>query len=282
MLLFKKVSDLRKHIFNERNIGKTVGFVPTMGALHQGHISLIGKSIKETDLTVCSIFVNPAQFNENADLKNYPRSPGKDIDLLTASGCHVLFMPAASEVYPDNYKQLHQFDFGYLEQPMEGAHRPGHFQGMAKVVSRLLNIVEPDSLFMGQKDYQQFAIVQEMLMQMNSETKLVMCPIIREKDGLAMSSRNMRLDKMPRLIAPVIFHTLTEAKQNAKSQTPKQIKEAAMEMLSLPGMKLEYFEIVDGKTLHPVEYFEQFETVIACTAAKLGGVRLIDNMVIKS
>ncbi len=281
MLLFKKINDLRKHLDPERKLGKTVGFVPTMGALHRGHISLIEQSNKTSDLTVCSIFVNPTQFNENADLEGYPRTPGKDIELLTASGCHILFMPAASEVYPDNYKPARQFDFGYLDQPMEGAHRPGHFQGMAQVVSRLLDIVEPDSLFMGQKDYQQYAIVQEMLVQMQSATKLVMCPIIREPDGLAMSSRNARLDKMQRLIAPNIFRTLNEAKKNVKSLSPNQLKEAAMKMLALPGMEPEYFEIVDGRTLQPVEVVEASEIVIACTAVRLGNVRLIDNMVLK-
>ena len=252
-----------------------------MGALHQGHLSLIEKCHRMSDVCVASIFVNPTQFNETTDLLKYPRTPEQDIELLHSAGCQVLFMPPVEEVYPMGQKPSISFDFGYLSQPMEGAHRPGHFQGMAQVVNRLLEIVQSDCLFMGQKDYQQFAIVKNMLQQLGSSIQLVMCPIIREEDGLAMSSRNMRLTKSQRLIAPNIFRTLTMARQTVHSHFPQQIAQEAMKMLSIPGMEAEYFEIVDGVTLRPVQLFEEVDLAVACTAVRVGEVRLIDNMVLK-
>lgn len=282
MILFKKVDDLRRYLSDERENGKKIGFVPTMGALHTGHISLVELSNKKADLTVCSIFVNPTQFNESTDLKNYPRTPEPDIEKLVDSGCHILFMPPVEEVYPQNYKAAQTFDFGDLDKPMEGVERPGHFQGMAQVVYRLLQIVEPNSLYMGQKDYQQFAIVQEMLKQMGSDIELVIGPTVREIDGVAMSSRNMRLNKNQRSIAPNIYRTLMAVKDKMDQFLPKELEKMAIEMLSNQGMELEYFEIVDGTTLTPIASFDESEKVVACTAVRVGEIRLIDNFILKS
>ncbi|MBI1224215.1 MAG: pantoate--beta-alanine ligase [Bacteroidetes bacterium] len=282
MYLFKKITDLRRYLDLQKQAGKTIGFVPTMGALHAGHAALIRQSVSETNCTVCSIFVNPTQFNEAADLAKYPRTPEKDIDLLLQAGCTVLFMPDVSEVYPEGQLAPLKLDFGYLDQPMEGTHRPGHFAGVAQVVKRLLDIVQPDQLFMGQKDYQQFAIVQQMLALTKLPVRLTMCTTVRETDGLAMSSRNQRLSSEQRALAPLIFQTLREAKANMHTEWPEALKKAARKALSVEGMEPEYFEIVDGKTLLPVDIFEDHETVVACTAVRLGDVRLIDNLVMKT
>lgn len=282
MHLFKKIADLGHFLDAKKQDGASIGFVPTMGALHQGHAALIRQSVAETDFTVCSIFVNPTQFNESSDLDKYPRTPEKDIPLLIEAGCNVLFMPSVEEVYPNGQKSDLQLDFNDLDTRMEGEHRPGHFAGMAQVVNRLLEIVKPNQLFMGQKDYQQFAIVQEMIEQLNLPVRLTMCATVREADGLAMSSRNLRLTPAQRVLAPIIFQTLSDAKANIHSQFPSDIQAAAMRALKVPGMEPEYFEIVDGKTLQPVVIMEDHEQAVACTAVRLGDIRLIDNMVLKS
>lgn len=265
----------------QKKKGRTTGFVPTMGALHEGHISLVQRSMKETDCTVCSIFVNPTQFNDPADLIKYPRTPEKDLTMLLPTGCHVLFMPEVEEIYPDGQGAISQFDFSQLDKTMEGAHRPGHFAGVAQVVKRLLDIVEPQRLYMGQKDFQQISIVREMLRQLHSETELVMCPIIREPDGLAMSSRNVRLSPEQRVISPLIYQTLREIKAKKDALPPQQLVAYALLKLSVPGMIPEYFEIVDGRTLQPVEHVEDSDFVVACTVVRVGEVRLLDNMILK-
>ena len=281
MLLFKQVLQLQQHLSGLKKEGGKIGFVPTMGALHQGHLSLIRHSMQENGCTVCSIFVNPAQFNDSADLKKYPRTPGKDIEALLSIGCQVLFMPEVTEVYPANKKQNLNMDFGFLDQPMEGAHRPGHFAGVAKVVKRLLDIVKPHRIYMGQKDFQQFTIVQHMLTELKSPVKLVVCPIIREKDGLAMSSRNVLLNAEQRVLAPLIHQTLLDAKKKMYTHFPRQIESEAMQQLSVAGMEPEYFNIVSGRTLQPLELFEKTNFAVACTAVKIGNVRLIDNVILK-
>jgi pantoate--beta-alanine ligase len=281
MLLFKQVLPLQQQLSVLKKEGKKIGFVPTMGALHQGHLSLIRYSMQETDFTVCSVFVNPTQFNDPADLKKYPKTPEKDIEMLLSTGCHLLFMPEAPEVYPPSKKQNLRIDFGYLDKSMEGAHRPGHFAGVAQVVHRLLDIVKPHRLYMGQKDFQQFSIVQHMLTELKSPVKLVVCPIVREADGLAMSSRNVLLNPAQRALAPAIYQTLLGAKKNMHAHFPRQIEADAMQQLSLHGMEPEYFSIVDGRTLQPVELFEETDFAVACTAVKVGNVRLIDNLILK-
>ncbi len=281
MLLFKKNEDLQKHVSYLKNDGKSIGFVPTMGALHEGHLSLLRRAKKETDFSVCSIFVNPNQFNDAADLENYPRTPAEDVALLLEVGCDALYMPSVTEVYPSKLELPEPPDLGYLAKPMEGMHRPGHFEGMAQVVRRLLDIVKPERLFMGQKDYQQFAIVRFMLFEMHSNVEIVLCPIVRETDGLAMSSRNVRLTAAQRQLAPLIYQTLSDAKTKVHSHFPKDIMAEAMQQMRVDGMEPEYFEIVDGHTLRPIQLFEDTDYAVACTAAKLGEIRLIDNLILK-
>lgn len=279
MLIFKKIYDLQFWLAGERLAGRTIGFVPTMGALHQGHITLVEQARTVCDRSVVSIFVNPTQFNDPKDLEKYPRTPEKDITLLTDAGCDVLFMPDAEEVYPPGKDLTLRLDFGQLDHVMEGHFRPGHFDGMATVVKRLLDIVQPHQLFMGQKDFQQLSIVREMLRLLGSPIELVMCATIRETDGLAMSSRNTRLTPEMRAIAPVIFQTLTEARNRFSTEKAPQIQAWAMRRLAEAGLRPEYFDIVDGITLRPVQFVDHKPLVVACVAAWAGNVRLIDNII---
>lgn len=282
MILFKKVEQLQLFIASQKQKKRKVGFVPTMGALHNGHLSLIRQAKDENDLVVCSIFVNPTQFNDASDLEKYPRTAAKDIQLLTSVSCDVLFMPSVEEVYPKGLDITLELDFGELATVMEGKFRPGHFDGMAQVVNRLLNIVLPHNLYMGQKDFQQLTIVRSMLRQLDSEINLVMCPIVREEDGLAMSSRNVRLTPKHRELALVLSQTLKKSKELILEKTPKEIQQWAMNELAIADFKPEYFDIVDGVTLQAVNDFQGTDFAVACTAVWVGEVRLIDNMVLKS
>ena len=282
MYLFKKVNDLQKYLDKLRNEGNTIGLVPTMGALHKGHVSLIEKSKIDNDCTVCSIFVNPTQFNEEEDLIKYPRTTAEDIQILTSYGSDVLFMPPVNEVYPEGLNTKVTLDFGQLDKTMEGEFRPGHFDGMVQVVNRLANIVEPTKMYFGQKDFQQYALVSNMLMQQKSDIEAVMCPIVREEDGLALSSRNVRLTSDHRKRATIIYKTLLEAKSLIKENTSREVEEIAFKSLSVDGFKPEYFEIVDGYDLTPVTDFDESDFIVACTAVWAGDVRLIDNMILKN
>ncbi|MFT7449704.1 MAG: pantoate--beta-alanine ligase [Patescibacteria group bacterium] len=283
MILFKKEKDLKAFFKRKKSEEPncTFGFVPTMGALHHGHLSLIKRSLSENSDTVCSIFVNPTQFNEKTDLDKYPRTIENDMALLEAAGNSILFWPVASEVYPPGLKTKLSISFEGLENVMEGYFRPGHFDGMAQVVKRLLDMVEPDRLYMGQKDFQQVAIVRNMIEQLSIPIELVMCPIIREKDGLAMSSRNVRLPKKHRIQVPVLHKTLKAVARKIKKQKDIQtLKEWATKQLSLPDIKLEYFEIADGRTLQSILAVNESDYIVACLAVWIGEVRLIDNMVL--
>ena len=281
MLLFKKVADLQVFVKQSRSNGSSVGFVPTMGALHQGHLTLIQQAKEHCDLVVCSIFVNPTQFNDAGDLEKYPRTLSQDINLLEGVGCDLLFFPDVEEVYPPGLNTELSLDLGQLDQVMEGAFRPGHFEGMAQVVKRLLDIVLPDVLFMGQKDFQQFTIVQEMLQQLNLPTKLFVVPIVRESDNLAMSSRNRRLEPHIRDRAIVLYQALSQVKEDLGKASPAKLQSKAIEQMSIPDFKPEYFEIVDGYTLQAIENWDTHEYIVACTAVWAGDVRLIDNMILK-
>jgi pantoate--beta-alanine ligase len=282
MLTFKKVSDLQHFIRAEKKAGKSIGFAPTMGALHSGHTSLVDASKKTTDITVVSIFVNPTQFNQATDLAKYPRTPAEDMRLLIDAGCDVLYMPEVVDVYPPGLDvQLRGINFGALEQVMEGVFRPGHFEGMATVVNRLLEIVQPHQLFMGQKDYQQLSIVRDLIRQTRRKVQLVMCPTIRESDGLAKSSRNVRLTPAMRAIAPVIYQSLIRAKSDLGSVPISVIQGAAMASYTAAGMRPEYFEIVDGISLQPVTDVKKHKLIVACMATWAEDVRLIDNMVLR-
>jgi pantoate--beta-alanine ligase len=280
MLIFKKVSDLQ-HWLQCQNM--PVGFVPTMGALHEGHLELVRMAKSDGCVVVSSIFVNPTQFNNPKDLEKYPRTPEKDAALLLTAQCDALFLPSVDEVYPTGQEVSVNFDFKQLDKVMEGEFRPGHFKGMATVVHRLLDIVRPHQLYMGQKDYQQLCIVRDMIRQHNIPTQLVMCPTIRETDGLAMSSRNVRLTPEMRTAAPVIYSALKWAETALKNgESAFDITITAIQKLTDAGLQPEYFEVVDGVTLLPVENWNTSNFIVACTAAFAGDVRLIDNVVLRS
>jgi pantoate--beta-alanine ligase len=279
MLLFKGVKDVEGYLRSFKSNGREVGFVPTMGALHEGHLSLVRRSKAENDLTVVSIFVNPTQFNEASDLEKYPRTESSDIKLLLQESCDVLFLPTEAEVYPPGLGDSPQFAFGKLAEVLEGAFRPGHFAGVAQVVHRLLEIIAPDNLYMGQKDYQQVMIIRSMLEQLKWDTRLVMCPIVREAHGLAMSSRNKRLDPDERSIAGKIYEVLQAAeKWKQAGFLPVEIKERALRHLErVSAFAPEYVEVVHALTLEPLERFSPGDPAIICTSVWVGGVRLIDN-----
>lgn len=280
MLIIHTVEALQK-IINEKKYSGLTGFVPTMGALHSGHISLIKQSKSETDCTICSIFVNPTQFNDPNDLKKYPRPVAHDIEMLENANCDVLFLPEVDEIYPNGLSQKKNFDFGQLDKVMEGFFRPGHFDGMAQVVDRLLEIVQPDKLFMGQKDFQQLTIVRAMLRLTGRNTELVTGATVREKDGLAKSSRNVRLTSEHRKEATLIYKTLKWAKKNASAMNFDDISLQAMKKLSRNDFKPEYFDIVDGITLQKLNSLQDSDYIVACVACWVGEVRLIDNIIIK-
>lgn len=282
MLLLKSVETLQGYLQKKRKEGLQIGFTPTMGALHQGHASLIKKAKVANDISVCSIFVNPTQFNDPKDLEKYPRTEGNDIKMLAGLGNDVLFYPTVDAVYPKNI-HIPTFDFGQVDKVMEGKFRPGHFDGVVEVVHRLLDIVQPDRLYMGQKDFQQFTLIQHMLQQMQSKTKLVVCPIIREADGLAKSSRNVRLTGENRKKAPIISKMLHQLNDwIAGGLSIKAAEEKAIAQLSkIPDFKPEYLEIVDGHTLQPIENMEETNYVVVCAAVWAGAIRLIDNVVLK-
>jgi pantoate--beta-alanine ligase len=282
MLVFKQVSDLQKHLNSLKNKGLQIGFIPTMGALHRGHVSLIDRSRSSCDVTVASIFVNPTQFNDPKDLEKYPRPISKDIEMLTEAGCHILFLPSVEEVYPNGMASTQKFNFGKLDKVLEGTFRPGHFDGMAQVVHRLLDIVKPNKLFMGQKDFQQQAIVGSLIQQTKLPTELITCAIMRDEDGLAMSSRNVRLTPEDRAVAPLIHKTLQEASDMVGDYSPSEIqKQISAKLRAETRFKLEYFEITDGRTLLPIRLFEDTDYAVALIAVWVGEVRLIDNIVLK-
>lgn len=279
MMIFKRIVELQGFLDVERRDGKSIGFVPTMGALHNGHIALIERAKAGNGIAVCSIFVNPVQFNDPADLEKYPRTPESDIAMLEAAGCDVLFMPSVDEMYPTADKRM--FEFGEIEKVMEGAHRPGHFNGVAIVVSTLFEIVKPHRAYFGEKDFQQLAIVRSMTKQLGLPVEIVGCPIVREADGLAMSSRNVRLSVEERKKAALIPQTLFKVKEMAASEGVESLKAFVKgEIGKEPSMQLDYFEISDTETLQPVSSIPPGKGAVACIAVKLGPVRLIDNVIL--
>lgn len=284
MIIFKRAADLAAYLEKQRAAGQKIGFVPTMGALHQGHISLIDISKKTTSLTVCSIFVNPTQFNDPKDFQKYPITIEKDIVLLEKAETDILFLPDVGELYPTGTTDLEHYDLGQLETILEGEFRPGHFQGVAQVMQRLLNIVRPNDLFMGSKDYQQCMVVQRLLQLMSLPATLHRCPILREPDGLAMSSRNVRLDPDQRSRAAAIYTAL----QTIRAGWPKPSGSAqpaaigplvaqARKILEEAHFRIDYVAIADADTLLP---YDGSGDAVALIAAFMGEVRLIDNMVL--
>ena len=282
MILFKKTTDLCKWIDAQRKKDNLIGFVPTMGALHDGHISLVDASKKKDSITVCSIFVNPTQFNDPKDFKKYPVTLEKDIYLLEKAGCDVLFLPSEQEVYPDGIIPNMHYELGYLETVLEGKYRPGHFQGVCMVVHRLLEIVNPDHLYLGQKDYQQCKVITKLveLIGLKNKTEIITCPTLRETDGLAMSSRNMRLDEIERKKATAIYRSLKMIKEKPGNETPAEIKKKAQLLLEEAGFKVDYVEIADAGNLSHVNLWDDNQKYVALVAATINDVRLIDNIVI--
>ena len=281
MKILKRVSGLQGHLKKEKSKKKKIGFVPTMGALHAGHMSLVTHSVLENDVTVTSVFVNPTQFNQKDDLEKYPRDLKKDATLLKDHDNDFLFAPSISQIYPKDIQTKVDLDISHLTQSMEGPNRPGHFEGVVQVVYRLLEIVKPDSLYMGQKDFQQFTIIDYMINALKIKTKLRVIPIARDTDGLALSSRNVRLSKKLRPSCNVLYNTLLYAHSKIGKMKVSTIEKKAMDKLRLPSFKPEYFSIMDGHTLQPVKDAAQHDYIVACTAVWVGKVRLIDNMILK-
>lgn len=268
---------VHQHLLELKAAGKSIGFVATMGALHQGHLSLIQLAKQQNDLVVCSIFVNPTQFNDPKDLEKYPRTLEADSQLLKDAGCDVLLAPGVNEMYDDN-EQWH-LNIGETEHLLEGEFRPGHYQGVTQVVYKLFNIIPADRAYFGQKDYQQFLIISKMVNMLKMPVNLVMCPIMREADGLAMSSRNVHLSADDRQHALVLSRTLNHIKHKFTPDSIAALKQEAAQLINAePGVALEYFEIADGETLHQAT--PKSKTIVALVAAKVGKTRLIDNVVL--
>ncbi len=280
MFIFKTAADVRDYLSRQE---KPVGFIPTMGALHTGHISLMERARAEGYLTVCSIFVNPTQFNDPEDYAKYPKSTEADIALLLGSGCDVLFLPDEREVYPHGTVMATAYHFGRLEDLLEGAHRPGHFRGVGQVVGRLLEIVKPARLYLGQKDYQQCLVIKKLieLMGKGNEIELSICPTVREADGLAMSSRNRRLTEPQRVLASAIYQCLVSIQSKAAAGSWPVVQKECEELLRTKGFEPEYVALADGDTLEPLPNYNGGNEV-ALIASRLGKLRLIDNMLIGS
>ena len=271
------ITELKNLLDGFRAEGKSIGFVPTMGALHNGHASLVERSVSENDVTVVSVFVNPTQFNDKNDLKNYPRTLDADCALLERVGATVVFAPTVEEMYPA--EDTRQFSFAPLDTVMEGACRPGHFNGVAQIVSKLFYAVEPRKAYFGEKDFQQLAIIREMVRQLSIDVEIVGCPIVREEDGLAMSSRNTLLSEDERELALTISSTLFASADFAQVNTLAATKAFVEDMINdTDGLDLEYYQIVDGNTLQEIEEWDDSDYVVGCIALFCGNVRLIDNI----
>lgn len=281
MIIFEKIKETQEHLEKIKSKGLSIGFVPTMGSLHEGHLSLIREAKRENNYVICSIFVNPIQFNNKNDLKNYPREFESDIELLKNEKCDLLFHPSVEEMYPEPADE--KFDFGGLDEVMEGMYRKGHFNGVASVVKKLFEIIKPDRAYFGLKDYQQLVIIHKMTKDFNMPVEIVPCTIIREENGLAMSSRNQLLSKSEKKQASLIYESLKMVKIQTGYLSISEIKEMVKRQLRRHrSMKIEYFEIVDMYTLKPLMTWAESNHVIACIAVYVGKVRLIDNVILFS
>lgn len=281
MEIVAKTSNLQALVQNKKQAKLTIGFVPTMGALHAGHISLVKEAKKNCDVCVVSIFVNPTQFNNTEDLEKYPRSIDRDAALLAEVGADIVFTPTVEEIYPE--PDTRQFDFGMLDKVMEGEHRPGHFNGVAQVVSRLFDIVKPDQAYFGEKDFQQLAIIRAMVKQLSLDVEIVPMPILREDSGLALSSRNERLSESEKNTATNIYKMLKYSSKEDYYKAPvlDTINVVIEKINSFEGLRVEYFDIVDGYTLQSIKDWDESEYIVGCIAVFCGQVRLIDNIVYK-
>lgn len=276
MKVFDKIADVTAELDRLRAEGKTIGFVPTMGALHEGHLSLVKKCVAENDVCIVDAFVNPTQFNNKEDYEKYPRTVDEDAKLLEGAGANLVWFPTESDIYPEPDTRV--FELGPLAEVMEGKYRPGHFNGVAQVLTRLFSIVKPDRAYFGEKDFQQLAIVREMVKHYNIPVQIVGCPIVREADGLALSSRNMRLSAEQRQHALRISKTLFASLDKMKEMSVEEVKQWVIkEVNSEPSLEVEYFEISDSLTLQPVENWNN-ENIVGCITVYCGEVRLIDNI----
>lgn len=281
MIIIKLSKDLREYLNKQNFQGKSIGFVPTMGALHEGHLSLIKECRKIAQTTVCSIFLNPVQFNNPDDFKKYPKTIENDILLLEANGCDILFLPDEKEIYPNSESQKKHYDLGYLEKILEGKFRPGHFQGVCMAVEKLLNIVGPDFLFIGQKDFQQCLVIKRLIELMHKNIQVIICPIFREKSGLAMSSRNVRLNSEERNIAAQLNQSLVSIKNKLTENNFSILKNKTISHLEKIGFKVDYLELAKQINLEITTQFHEGVELVILVAAYLNGVRLIDNLLIK-
>jgi len=280
MIIFKKRIDISNYIVNYKKTSGKIGFIPTMGALHKGHISLIEASKKTDTLTICSIFVNPTQFNNKADFEKYPVTIEKDIDLLEKAGCNVLFLPSVEEIYPADSSTTLPYELGFIETVLDGKYRPGHFQGVCNVVQRLLDIVQPNTIYLGQKDYQQCMVIKKLTELIQSPTQIIICPTLRESDGLAMSSRNMRLTSVERIKAVKISEVLLFIKQEIKPGNLQDLKQRCINYLTNEGYNVDYVEIADATNLTLLQNWDGKTKLVALVAAFLNEVRLIDNRIV--
>ena len=277
MKVVNSIKELRENLSQERLEKRSIGLVPTMGALHAGHISLVERCVRENDVCVVSVFVNPTQFNDKHDLETYPRTLEADCALLEAAGCHYVFAPSVEEMYPEPDTRV--FNLGRVAEVMEGAMRPGHFNGVAQVVSKLFYIVEPDNVYFGEKDFQQIAVIRAMVKQLNIPVKINACPIKREADGLALSSRNTRLTPELRQKAPLIARTLKESTTFAPGKSVQEVIDFVVNTINAdPDMRVEYYEIVDGNTLEAIKDWSETDYPVGCITVFCGEVRLIDNI----
>ncbi len=281
MRIIKSTSDLVGYVGECRRQGKRIGLVPTMGALHAGHISLVERCVADNDVAIVSVFVNPTQFNNPDDLATYPRDEESDIRLLSGAGASAVYLPSVEEVYPEGTEAAgaHVFDLGEAAEVMEGKMRPGHFQGVAQIVSRLFRLTRADRAYFGEKDFQQIAVVRNMVRSEGIDIEIVACPIKRADDGLALSSRNALLSDDQRRRAPMIYSTLRESVEYSLSHTVRATHDYVVDKLnSVPEMKVEYLEIVDGRTLQPVDSWDESPWIVGCITVYNGKVRLIDNI----
>ena len=275
MIVVETIKELKQEL--EKYSSKDIGFVPTMGALHNGHISLVKRSVEENDVTVVSVFVNPTQFNDKADLERYPRTEEADKKLLEAAGCDIVFMPQVEEMYPEEDTRV--FNFGCIETVMEGKYRPGHFNGVAQIVSKLFYAVEPTRSYFGEKDFQQVAIIIDMVRQLNLPVEIIACPIIREESGLARSSRNELLSAEERKKAALISEVLSKSVNFAKEMSVEEVKNWVCEQFTHDEVfKMDYYDIVDGNSLQSISSWEDSDYIVGCIAIYCGKIRLIDNI----
>ena len=280
MIIYKKAADISAYLLSQKIYNESIGFVPTMGALHSGHIELITTAKANSSIVVSSIFVNPTQFNDPKDFEKYPITIEKDIFALEKAGCDVLFLPVVAEMYPDGLITKNVYPLGFLDTILDAAYRPGHFQGVCQVVNRLLEIVEPHKLFLGQKDYQQCMVLKKLINLIGMETTIIICPTKREASGLAMSSRNMRLNEPDKIKAAEIFETLSFISREIKQGDLSYLKEKGTAYLTKDGFKVDYVEIANANTLELIENWDGKTPLVILIAAFLSGVRLIDNIVV--